>query len=47
MASKSIVVLPEDPHYWPFLSATVKDYVIKGIYEPTLGLFSINLKNCL
>lgn len=45
MATKSIITLPDNPNYWPYLSATVKDYVLKGIYEPTLGYFSLNLRH--
>lgn len=43
-ANKSTIILPADPNYWPSLSARVKDYILGGIYEPTIGFFSINLK---
>ena len=37
-------MLPENPSYWPSLTAKVKDYILGGVYEPTLGYFAINLK---
>lgn len=37
-------MLPEEPNYWPSLSATVKDYVMGGVYEPILGYFALDLQ---
>ena len=42
--NKTTLMLPENSNYWPSLSAKVKDYVLGGIYEPTLGYFAINLQ---
>ncbi len=42
--NRTILTLPENPFYWPSLSGHVKDYVLGGIYEPTLGYFSIDMR---
>ena len=43
--NKTTIVLPENPNYWPSLSAKVKDYILGGVYEPVLGYFAIDLQD--
>ena len=38
--------LPVVYDYWPVLTATVFDQVLKGLAQPVLGTFSINLYDC-
>lgn len=44
MVNQTIFYLPADPSYWPSLTAVVRDNIIGGLVEPTLGYFSINLR---
>ena len=39
------ISLPTNYKLWPSLSAKVRDNVLGDMYQPTLGYFSINLKN--
>lgn len=35
--------LPKDTTLWPFLNCIVFDSILKGLIQPVLGSFSINL----